>query len=459
MPMAQKSALPQLLVLALCLSSTAAQAGMLDSREQRRLGSQLEQRPMMFFIAKGPAGSCGRGCSEWIAALGKFDAETPRRFRTFTETLQGRNLPIFFHSPGGLTKAGADIGRMLRERRMTAGVGRTETRRCRVFDKKDTACQNLINRGESVDARLITSDAQCLSACVSAFVGASSRLVASGAFVGIHSPRIRDFTSIERLRDLPTLPVGKISAKNYLQILKRQEEILAENVRILDGKPSDVAIEGYKQRERRYFLEMGIDPDLVDLGLKTPPERIYLLSRGELTRFGFETSYKSFETPWTIFNPANQRVSVMKSVTGRTLSEPAEYLTLRFQFDCQSDGRVFFWYQRDLAVDSDQPKTAIYVQFGDRTLSFQSRLTQSRVETGYYFLRGEPAWTDVTTAKTMALFEEKTGDEAVIETRLSTAGLEAVLGEFQKRCVKLATPAAAILPATPPIWPPTPARP
>ena len=94
MPMGQISALSQLLVLALCFSSTAVQAGMLDTREQRRLGSQLEQRPMMFFIAKGSAGSCGRGCSEWIAAAGKFDAETPQRFRTFIETLQGRDLPL-----------------------------------------------------------------------------------------------------------------------------------------------------------------------------------------------------------------------------------------------------------------------------------------------------------------------------------------------------------------------------
>ena len=88
-----------------------------------------------FFHAKGPANSCGHGCNEWISAVGVFDAGTSQRFRDFIEKLNGRNLPIFFHSPGGSIKTAIEVGYLLRERRMSAGIGRTDTK-CRVFDKR-----------------------------------------------------------------------------------------------------------------------------------------------------------------------------------------------------------------------------------------------------------------------------------------------------------------------------------
>ena len=80
---------------------------------------------MMFFLAKGEPGACGPGCSEWIAAEGTFDRAAGIRFKAFLRGLGKKKLPIFFHSPGGVGPAGTEMGRALRERRMTAGVGRT----------------------------------------------------------------------------------------------------------------------------------------------------------------------------------------------------------------------------------------------------------------------------------------------------------------------------------------------
>jgi hypothetical protein len=106
---------------------------------------------MIFFTAKGPADSCGHGCNEWISAVGVFDAGTSQRFRDFIEKLNGRNLPIFFHSPGGSIKTAIEVGYLLRERRMSAGIGRTDTK-CRVFDKR-AGCQKLFKDGGPIARR------------------------------------------------------------------------------------------------------------------------------------------------------------------------------------------------------------------------------------------------------------------------------------------------------------------
>src|SRR5438046_2564299 len=85
----------------------------------------LQTNAMIFAVARGGADACGPGCSEWIAAEGTFDEEVEKRFRTFLETLKGRKLPIYFNSIGGVMGKSRMIGRMLRERKMTASVGAT----------------------------------------------------------------------------------------------------------------------------------------------------------------------------------------------------------------------------------------------------------------------------------------------------------------------------------------------
>ena len=79
--------------------------------------------PIVFFLAKGEPNACGPGCQEWIAADGTFDPGADGRLRALLKKLGGRKLPIFFHSPGGSITAGLGIGRLMRERGLTAGVG------------------------------------------------------------------------------------------------------------------------------------------------------------------------------------------------------------------------------------------------------------------------------------------------------------------------------------------------
>lgn len=396
------------LLLAICSAAVVfggpavAKAGLLAPQEQHRLAAELERRPMIFFVARGPANSCGPGCSEWIAAIGRFDADTTQRFRDLLGKLNGRVLPVFFHSPGGMAKAGIQVGYLLRQHRMAAGVGRTQTAQCRVFDRKDTGCQKRITAGESITARLITSDAQCHSACVMAFAGASSRRVASGAMLGVHS-----LSGVSQ--------VAGVTKETKLKVTKDAQEA-----------------------SRRYYLEVGIDPGLHDLATKTSARRIYLLSREEMARFGLETRDGIYETPWATTDLSGN-FTLMKSVTRRTATEPAEYLTYRFLFFCAPvTRRPYFAYQRDLARNPGQATSAIRVTIGDQALSFQTSPAEPGVESGVAtstYLQTRDGLAKISAAKAIGLSEKFSSSNVRLEGTLSTGGLEKGLSELRNRCV------------------------
>jgi hypothetical protein len=74
--------------------------------------AQPNLEPMIFFVAKGEPNACGPGCSEWIAAEGKFDGpQVEQRFRDLLASLKGRNLPIVFNSLGGVIGEALVLGR------------------------------------------------------------------------------------------------------------------------------------------------------------------------------------------------------------------------------------------------------------------------------------------------------------------------------------------------------------
>jgi hypothetical protein len=60
-------------VLAWCDAYGGA-AGEATSGRDRAIVAQLNQRPLIFFVAKGGPDACGSGCSKWIAADGMIDS-------------------------------------------------------------------------------------------------------------------------------------------------------------------------------------------------------------------------------------------------------------------------------------------------------------------------------------------------------------------------------------------------
>src|SRR5712692_9002146 len=143
--------------------------------------------PMTFYVAKGEPDACGPGCGEWIAAEGSIDLAATQRLRALLTRLGKRKLPIFFHSPGGLGGPAMEIGRILREREMTAGVSKTVPAGC--IAETEQVCQTLKRSGHVLAAEL-HNVAGCNSGCVYALVGAKVRQVPPGARLGVHSAKI-----------------------------------------------------------------------------------------------------------------------------------------------------------------------------------------------------------------------------------------------------------------------------
>ncbi len=386
--------------LGACLSPVAG--GLVGPAEYNRLRAQLETQPMVFFVAKGPADSCGPGCNEWIAAQGVFQAGTAQSFKDFIKTLDGRKLPVFFHSPGGLNKDALEIGFILHQFRMTAGIGRTRAAGCDVFDQKDSACQRLIKAGESVKAQLL-ADGQCHSACVYAFLGGATRKVSVKAVLGIHSPYVD--------------PKSKKSQVD-------EKAMVADTSRYM----------------RRYLVQMGIDPRLQDLTVKVRPQDIYVLSRDEIAGFGIE-SRELYETPWLYYEDSPARFMILKSVTQRvTVEDRTEYLTTRFNLLCDLALNLSsFGYYRDLPWKHDN--FSLKLKLGERSISFWTRGAPDRTESGIakdfpsnrvLILKTEKL-KDITLVENFSESEQHPAESRQID--LSALGLSEAVVEFDKKCI------------------------
>jgi hypothetical protein len=231
----------------LCWLPLVAIAASDDPKELERLLAKVQSEPLIFVVARGEPNACGRTCTEWIAAQGRFDEGAAQRFREFLAVLTKRDLPIFFNSDGGLVSEAVQIGLSLRENRMTAGVARTVPEGCHISFPLDDACRRLMLSKREHKAKLYFGGARCGSACVYAMVGASTRHVDPGATLQIHSAAGPEIDK----------------AENFL---------------------------------RRYLVGMGVDPALVDAAAKIPSRTFRGLSRGEIERFGIETR-GVYETP------------------------------------------------------------------------------------------------------------------------------------------------------------------
>jgi hypothetical protein len=274
----------------------------------------LQRQQMVFFVAKGGADACGPGCSEWIAAEGAIDSDAGQRFRDFLKRLPRDHLPVFFNSVGGILGQAIVIGTLLREHRMTVGIGRALPEGCRTNPAADARCRRLIQTKGELRGRLVSEGARCFSACVPAFSGGSVRLVARDARLGIHAGR-----------RLSVAPAG------------------------LPGQVDFLAI------EKRYMAEMGVDPGLVDAAAEISPDRVRVLGRAEITRFGVETR-GTYETPW-LAHQAFERVtgqrlpnqfSILKSITEATDADGKEYRSSALRISCiNKAAAIWLAYDRE----------------------------------------------------------------------------------------------------------------
>ncbi|MCP4615931.1 MAG: hypothetical protein GY844_05800 [Bradyrhizobium sp.] len=234
--------------------------------------------PMVFYVVKGAADSCGRGCDSWIAVEGQVDAAAAPRFKKFLQRVGNRDLPIYLASPGGNLDQALAMGALLRERRATARVGRTIVGDCG-FEAQDSAvCVKLKQSGRELRGDLFTKGTNCNSACPYLLLGATNREVAPDALLAVHTAKV-----VVNFR-------GGVPPAEVRQAAAERGRIRAD--RMLSA----------------YILKMGVDIGLFELARSIKFESQHVLTREEMMRFGIDRR-EIAETPWKFENSVRSMVS------------------------------------------------------------------------------------------------------------------------------------------------------
>jgi hypothetical protein len=306
MKTAGQSLLAAVLLLAASLPAAAAPA-----KEKRAAATFVQLKaPMVFYLAQGEPNSCGPGCDQWIAAEGAITHGTTERLLAFLKRYAGKR-PIYFNSPGGITTESIALGRVLRERGMTARVARTIVEGC---DADPWGCLKRKGLGQEQTARLTSAFSQCNSACVYTIVGAQLREIAPEAHLGVHASK--------------TVVVGSLPKGVHVSAQLRAR-FRAENQRLI----------------RRYLVEMGIKPSLLDTAEKIPHQSIHALSREEMVLFNIDTR-SVVESGW-IYDERITQNGIFKSIDV-TESGGAEYRKTTLRVSCLGGDQFMVGYMREV---------------------------------------------------------------------------------------------------------------
>jgi hypothetical protein len=370
--------------------------------------------PIVFYVAKGEPNACGPGCREWVAAEGTIDENAHRRLRGLINRLGQRKLPIYFHSPGGSVEAGMAIGRIMREHRMTAGVGRTIPRGCDPLQEHEAACDSLKRAGRELLAELRTARTLCNSACVYALIGARVRQVGAGARIGVHEIAASRYDE----RGLPVPIDRKSLSQEQLKQLRAEEARLA-----------------------RYVAEMGIDKGLFDAAAQIGHERVRYLSLNEIARFGIDPR-ELHESRWMPDEGPPGPLAVVKFVVEANGTSPKLYRTILIRLTCGRPGELRVEYSREVSAQ-DRPASIAVTTRGD---AFVLTPPRSKPVLGYNDVRIEDRFVRVP----VAFFEDAAAGDAIEITqapddislpdktarplRLSLDGLAESIGTLAKRC-------------------------
>ena len=355
---------------------------------------KMQRQPLTFFVAKGPPNACGPGCSEWIAVEGNFDKDAHPRFQEFLGSLDHRNRPIYFNSPGGIISTAYAIGRILRERGMTAGVARSVPDVCGSSSVTSEKCRELIRSNREQKARMHVAGSQCSSACVYALIGASVRQLPDAVRIGVHA-------STPFTEETP----------------QRRDRRL--------------------RFARRYVLEMGVDPGLVDAALKVGPGRTRQLARDEITRFGIETRGR-YETPWIGDKDQSGRPIVLKAVTEPINADRTDYQTSLIRAWCGYKAWIMLTYRRAARPSEDGFLYVVRGGIGDGSVLLWEgiavkTISGSHVFTSLDFLQKAAAAGHMTFTESFSP-RAASGWSRVI--KLSTEGLAPLLSDWPRQCME-----------------------
>lgn len=331
------------LVCATILATGAQASAQASVGRKSDLQSKLAKQPLTFFLARGPADSCGPGCREWIAADGQFDEGSAARFRVFLARTKAKDIPIFFNSNGGLQEEAIAIGRIMRERRMRAGIALTRPDICVRKPDDRAVCDTAKKSGRPLSSEWTSYDANCNSACGMALIGAAERWIPPGGSIGIHSPAYYCFLRNGRI----------VGQKGNSQLASQCRKYSAEGAEQLAS----------------YVRAMGIAPGFVNAMQKVPHNEVRYLTREELVRFGIDTSDIA-ETPWMGKPGAAQvTVKVLLEATGADGGKRMGWLEL----ECDAGGASSIVFVRPAIGGDDGAGTEVTLTAGERKFEFSPK--------------------------------------------------------------------------------------
>jgi len=281
------------LVLSSCLVAATIVVAEPQSAPETEATHTALPAPMVFYVAHGEPGACGPGCQDWIAAEGFIDPNAePRLWELLRKIGNDRKLPVYFQSGGGSVAAGLQIGRLLRARKLAAGVGATVPAQCDRRNPDDPACDALKRSGLEVAATLDTGAGVCASSCVYTVLGGAVRDIGAGARLGIHdafvAPVIHSVDESGRPVDRPLV----LSAARERSALEHGQKTIAT-----------------------YLKEMGISPDLLTAARAVSSDRLHMLTREEIVAFGVDRR-ETVESPWSLLDKPVSAVKLVESKDG-----------------------------------------------------------------------------------------------------------------------------------------------
>jgi hypothetical protein len=134
---------------------------------------------------------------------------------------------------------------------------------------------------------------------------------------------------------------------------------------------------------KRYVIEMGVDPGLIDAAAKISADTVRFLSRDEIARFGIEVR-DFYETSWMLHQQEGTKQQIVfKSVTRAGAGGGRELRTGNIRMWCTGSGTgVWLVYRRETPAN-EEAAPVVRVAAGDREYKLEGTRTRTPINPGW----------------------------------------------------------------------------
>lgn len=215
-------------------------------------------QPMSFTLGR-LAGSpdCGVPCAQFIVADGHIEQFSSFSYLIARKRAGDRDLPVLLNSPGGYVAGAERLARVWRKLEVTAIVaGAIQICDLRAQGKgaRATTCGRNSDPSAVRTFKLAESGSRCASACTLVVAGATRRIAAETARIGLHRTHID-----------PTTDAARIAATL--------------------GTTNEMVVEKVENAFRSAMESLGIDPELARRAGRTPASGMEWITPEEARRY------------------------------------------------------------------------------------------------------------------------------------------------------------------------------